>query len=103
MGSRAASAREKVGGAVNADQLRAELIHVLNGTHEPLTTSAARIALTERTAGRCRPVVAEEVYRCLLILQRQGVVRRVHDRPGRLAHWELTPSARPAAKQGHRR
>lgn len=55
--------------------MRAELIEVLTGTHEPMTTSAARIALSERAGGRARPVVAEEVYRSLLILQRQGVVR----------------------------
>lgn len=88
---------------MNAEQLRAELIEVLVGTHEPMTTSATRIALSEQVPGRFRPVVSEEVYRCLLILARQDVVRRVHDQPGRLAHWELTHNARPPAEQGHRR
>jgi hypothetical protein len=44
-------------------------------------------------------VVAEEVYRALLTLQRRGVVRRVRDQPGRLAHWELTHSYRHRHKQ----
>lgn len=103
MGSSAPSACQRSGPPVNAAQLRAELIEVLAGTHEPMTTSAARIALSERVSGRFRPVVAEEVYRSLLILQRQGAVRRVHDQPGRLAHWELTHSARPRSEQEHRR
>jgi len=88
---------------MNAAQLRAELIEVLAGTHEPMTSRAARIALSERVGGSCRPLVAEEVYRWLLILQRNGVVRRVHDQPGRLAHWQLSPSARPRVEHGHRR
>ncbi|WP_301150383.1 hypothetical protein [Mycobacterium simiae] len=88
---------------MNAAQLRAELIEVLTGTHEPMTTSAARIAPSERVGGSFRPLVAEEVYRWLLILQRNGVVRRVHDQPGRLAHWQLRHSARPRVEHGHRR
>jgi Fe2+ or Zn2+ uptake regulation protein len=84
---------------VNAAQLRAELIEVLARTSEPITTSIARIALSERADGRDRPVVAEQVYRALLILQRKGIVRRVHDQPGRLAHWELTRSAQPVVPQ----
>jgi Fe2+ or Zn2+ uptake regulation protein len=88
---------------VNAAQLRAALIEVLAGTREPMTTSAARMALSERFRGSARPLVAEEVYRALLILQRQGVVRRVHDQPGRLAHWQLTHSPRPRSEQAHRR
>lgn len=87
---------------MNATQLRAALIEVLAATHEPMTTSAARIALSQRAGDRVRPVVAEEVYRALLILQRHGAVRRVHDQPGRLAHWELTHSARPPAQHGQR-
>ncbi|VAZ69792.1 hypothetical protein LAUMK40_05955 [Mycobacterium kansasii] len=88
---------------MNAAQLRAALIEVLAGTREPMTTSAARMALSERFRGSARPLVAEEVYRALLILQRQGVVRRVHDQPGRLAHWQLTHSPRPRSEQAHRR
>ena len=78
---------------MSAEQLRAELAEVLAAAEGPTTTSAARIAVTEhrRRRGR-RPVVAEEVYRALLTLQRRGVVRRVHHQPGRHAHWELTHS-----------
>ena len=74
-----------------AEQLLAELVDVLAGAHGPTTTSAACIAVTEQRGrhGR-RPVVAEEVYRALLTLQRRGVVRRVHQEPGRQAYWELT-------------
>jgi Fe2+ or Zn2+ uptake regulation protein len=72
---------------VIAAQLRAALIEVLAATHQPMTTSAARIALSKRPGDCVRPAVAEEVYRALLILQRQGAVRRVHDQPGWLAHW----------------
>lgn len=84
---------------MNAAQLRAELIEVLASAPEHITTSTARIALSEQAHGRDRPVVAEEVYRALLILQRKGIVRRVHDQPGRLAHWELTRSAQPVMPQ----
>ena len=87
---------------MNAAQLRAVLIEVMASTREPMTTSAARIALSKRAGDRVRPVVAEEVYRALLILQRHGAVRRVHAPPGRLAHWELTHNARPPAQQGQR-
>ena len=78
---------------MSGEQLRAELVEVLADAHGPTTTSAARIAVTEHR-GRCgrRPVVAEEVYRALLTLQRRGVVRRVHHQAGRHAHWELTHS-----------
>lgn len=80
---------------MTAEQLRAELVEVLAGAQGSTTTSAARIAVTEqrRRFGR-RAVVAEEVYRALLTLQRRGLVRRVYDKPGRLARWELTGHAR---------
>ena len=88
---------------MSAEQLRAELVEVLGAASGPTTTSAARIAVT-KNRGRCaRPVVAEEVYRALLTLQRRGVVRRVHDQPGRLAHWELTHSYRQDQEQASRR
>ena len=84
---------------MSGEQLRAELAEVLAAAEGPTTTSAARIAVTERRR-RCgrRPVVAEEVYRALLTLQRRGVVRRVHDEPGRHAHWELTHRRRPGRR-----
>ena len=76
---------------MSGEQLRADLVEVLADAHGPTTTSAARIAVTEHRGRRGRrPVVAEEVYRALLTLQRRGVVRRVHQEPGRHAYWELT-------------
>ena len=89
---------------MSGEQLRADLVEVLADAHGPTTTSAARIAVTEhrRRRGR-RPVVAEEVYRALLTLQRRGVVGRVHDQPGRLAYWELTHSYRQRQAQESRR
>ncbi|AGZ54606.1 MULTISPECIES: hypothetical protein [Mycobacterium] len=84
----------------DAEQLRAQLVDVLAGAGGPTTTSAARIAVSEHRGRRGRrPVVAEEVYRALLTLQRRGVVRRVHDQPGHLAHWELTHSHRHRREQ----
>ncbi|WP_459979969.1 hypothetical protein, partial [Mycobacterium avium] len=66
------------------------LTEVLAGATEPLSTTQARLAVTERRQRRGRPVVTEEVYRALVILARRGVVRRVTDQPGRSTHWELT-------------
>lgn len=79
---------------MSAEQLRTALIGVLTANDGPITTSAARLAVIERRSQNGRPVVAEHVYRTLLILQRRGIVRRVHDQPGRLTHWELTHSYR---------
>jgi hypothetical protein len=74
---------------VNAEQLRAALVGVLAAANGPTTTSAARIAITEHRGAHGRPVLAEEVYRPLLTLQRRGV-RRVHDQPGRPAPGDLS-------------
>lgn len=74
---------------MNAEQLRRELIAVLEAAGGPLTTTAVRAAVSTRLNHRGRAVVAEEVYRALLVLQRRGIVRRVFDQPGHLAHWEL--------------
>lgn len=83
-----------------AEELRAQLVDALARSAGPVTTTAARIAVTEHRGrlGR-RAVVAEEVYRALLTLQRRGVVRRVHNQPGRLAHWELTETYRRRGEQ----
>ena len=89
---------------MNAEQLRDQLVEVLATASAPMSTSQARLAVTEYCRRRGRPVVAvdvvtEEVYRALVILARRGVVRRVTDQPGRAAHWELTRRhvRRPAA------
>ena len=84
---------------MNAEQLRDQLLEVLAGASEPMSTTQARLAVTEYCRRRGRPVVAEEVYRALVILARRGVVRRGADQPGRSAHWELTRRhvRRPAA------
>lgn len=75
---------------MNAEQLRNDLTEILACSAEPLSTTQARQAVTERCQRRGRPVVAEEVYRALAILARRGVVRRISDQPGRSTHWELT-------------
>ncbi|MCV7034843.1 MULTISPECIES: hypothetical protein [Mycobacterium] len=85
---------------MTAEELRTALIEVLTVNGGPTTTSAARLAVTQRNGAQGCPVVAEQVYRALLILQRRGIVRRVHDQPGRLAHWELTHSYRRHHKDG---
>jgi Fe2+ or Zn2+ uptake regulation protein len=84
---------------VNAEQLRDQLVEVLATASAPMSTSQARLAVTEYCRRRGRPVLAEEVYRALVILAWRGVVRRVTDQPGRAAHWELTRRhvRRPAA------
>lgn len=84
---------------MNAEQLHDQLVEVLAGASAPMTTSQARLAVTEYYRRRGRPVVAEEAYRALVILARRGVVRRVTDQPSRAAHWELTRRhvRRPAA------
>lgn len=74
---------------MNPEQLRGELIAVLHAAGGPLTTTGIRAAVGARWRTGGRAVGAEEVYRGLLVLQRRGVVRRVFDQPGRLAHWEL--------------
>jgi len=77
-----------------AEQLRADLVEVLAAASGPTATSAARVAVVEQRGERGRPVVGEDVYRALQILQRRGVVRRVEDQPGRHARWELTRNRR---------
>jgi Fe2+ or Zn2+ uptake regulation protein len=74
---------------VNGEQLRAHLIEVLRRAEGPTTPTAARAAHTGHRDDHGPAVVAELVYRALLILQRRGVVRRAHGR-GHHAHWELT-------------
>ena len=61
---------------MNAEQLRDQLLEVLAGASEPMSTTQARLAVTEYCRRRGRPVVAEEVYRAVVILARRGVVRR---------------------------
>lgn len=75
---------------VNAAQLGDYLLEVLAEASEPLSTTQARLAVTEAHRRSGRPVVTEEVYRALVILAQRGAVRRVADRSGRAAHWELT-------------
>lgn len=90
---------------MNAEQLRDSLLEVLAEASEPVSTTQARLAVTgTRRRGR-RPVVTEEVYRALVILAQRGAVRRVGERPGRAAHWELTPGhpRRPAALHTERK
>jgi Fe2+ or Zn2+ uptake regulation protein len=66
---------------VNAKQLRDQLLELLAGASEPMSTTQAPQAVTEYCRRRGRPVVAEEVYRALVILARRSVARRVADQP----------------------
>lgn len=89
---------------MRADQLRAELLQVLAAAQRPMTTTEARIAITDTLAGRGRPIVSEQVYRALVILQRHGAVRRVEEPSSRAAHWELAMlfCEIPGALRGYR-
>lgn len=80
---------------MDAEQLRGCLIEILASAKGPTTTSAALIAVTDKySRDQRRPVVVEEVYRALLILQRRGIVRRVRrQQPGRHARWQLARRA----------
>lgn len=92
--------RRRIDHPVNAEQLRDQLVEVLAGTSEPMSTTQARIAVAEACRRHGRPVVAEEVYRALVVLARRGVVRRVADRPGHSARWELTRPHVPRPARG---
>lgn len=73
---------------MNAEQLRGELIVVLTAAQGPITTTDGRIAVANGRQDR-PPVVAEQVYRALVVLQRRGVVLRVDEPASRHAQWEL--------------
>lgn len=74
---------------MKAAQLRAELLKVLDAAQQPITTTEARLTIARGLEGQDRPVVAEQVYRALVVLQRRGVVRRVEENSRRDAQWEL--------------
>ncbi len=78
---------------MNAEQLRDQLLEVLAGASEPMSTTQARLAATEYCRRRGRPVVAEEVYRAVVILARRGVVRRRPDGPRRPLGADPQPCA----------
>jgi Fe2+ or Zn2+ uptake regulation protein len=60
---------------------------VLCDAGEPLSTTEVRERINR---GRDRALVAEQVYRALVSLQRAGGVRRVHVAGSRKAFWEAT-------------
>ncbi|KQH80845.1 hypothetical protein AO501_26095 [Mycobacterium gordonae] len=74
---------------MKAAQLRAELLKVLQKADGPITTTEARLEVSRGHGSEERPVVAEQVYRALVALQRYGAVRRVDDCSRRDALWEL--------------
>lgn len=74
---------------MKAAQLRAELLKVLQKADGPITTTEARLEVSRQRGSEERPLVAEQVYRALLILQSYGAVRRVDDCSRRDALWEL--------------
>ncbi len=79
---------------MNAEQLRDQLLEVLAGASEPMSTTQARLAANRvLPAPRPGPVVAEEVYRAVVILARRGVVRRRPDGPRRPLGADPQPCA----------
>lgn len=74
---------------MKAEHLRAELLAVLAAARGPITTTEARVAIAGTLDSHDRPVVAEQVYRALAVLQRRGVVRRADEPSRRGARWEL--------------
>lgn len=70
--------------------LQAEVLAVLCGAAAPLTTREVREIVNRN---RAQPLVAEQVYRRLLALQRHGLVRRVDVAGMRNTHWQC--AARP--------
>lgn len=74
---------------MKAAQLRAELLKVLQEADGPITTTEARLEVSRGRGSEERPVVAEQVYRALMVLQSCGAVRRVDDCSRRDALWEL--------------
>ncbi|WP_205878862.1 hypothetical protein [Mycobacterium camsae] len=90
---------------MKAVQLRAELLKVLQQADGPITTTEARLEVSRGRGSEERPVVAEQVYRALVVLQRYGAVRRVDDCSRRDALWELAVlfSEVPRTLHGSRR
>jgi Fe2+ or Zn2+ uptake regulation protein len=65
----------------------AAILTLLCDAGETLSTTEVRERITR---GRERALVAEQVYRALISLQRAGGVRRVHVAGSRKAFWEAT-------------
>jgi Fe2+ or Zn2+ uptake regulation protein len=61
------------------------ILAVLCGAGEPLSTTEVRERINR---GRDNALVAEQVYRALVILHQVGAVRRVHVADSRKAFWE---------------
>jgi Fe2+ or Zn2+ uptake regulation protein len=70
---------------------QAEVLAVLCDAAAPLSTREVR-ELVNRD--RAQPLVAEQVYRRLLALQRHGLVRRVDVAGARNTHWQCAAGAR---------
>lgn len=89
---------------MNAEHLRAELLAVLAAARGPITTTEARVAIAGTLDSHDRPVVAEQVYRALAVLQRRGVVRRADEPSRHGARWELAMLCvdAPGAARGDR-
>jgi Fe2+ or Zn2+ uptake regulation protein len=75
-------------------QLRAQLLTLLQDADQPMTTSELRDHMHGRFASR---VVIETVYRNLTVLERRGDVAR-HPGPGRDAHWGSTEATPRSAR-----
>jgi Fe2+ or Zn2+ uptake regulation protein len=66
-------------------QLQAEVLSAVCDSDSPLSTTDVRHVVNR---GRPRPLVAEQIYRVLLALERRGFVRRAHQPPTRDVYWQ---------------
>ena len=72
--------------SVGPRRLRDILVGILDATARPVSTAELRLRASERCANS---LVVEQIYRSLVILQRQGRVVRVRPGVGRNVYWEV--------------
>ena len=77
-----------------SEQLRAQLLTILQDTDNPMTTRELRDHMHSHCASR---VVIETVYRNLTVLQRRNEVER-RPSPGRDAYWGPTEATQRSAR-----
>lgn len=76
------------------EQLRAQLLTILQDAGQPMTTAELRDHLHTQLSSRA---VIETVYRNLTVLQRRDEVER-RPGPGRDAYWGVTDLTRRSAR-----
>lgn len=83
-----------MGSQGGGEQLRAQLLKILQDTDRPMTTAELRDHLHEHHRS---PVVIETVYRNLTVLQRRDEIER-RPGPGRDACWGPTEATQRSAR-----